>query len=68
MEEFLKETDCTCIYLSSFRLAEMNIALKDVEIDSTDFIKHQSACNFGEDDADLYTLAKTYFDLKELDR
>lgn len=49
-------------------LAEMNIALKDVTIDSTSFIAHQSNCNFGEDDADLYTLAKTYFDLKELDR
>lgn len=51
-----------------YRLAEMNIALKDVIIDSAEFIAHQSTCNFGEEDADLYTLAKTYFDLKELDR
>lgn len=51
-----------------FRLAEMNIALKDVTIDSADFTAHQSSCNFGEEDADLYILAKTYFDLKELDR
>lgn len=44
----------------------MNIALKDVEIDPPDILAQHGKSSLG--DADVYTLAKTYFDLKELDR
>ncbi|KAK3921067.1 Cell division cycle protein 23-like protein [Frankliniella fusca] len=49
-------------------LAEMNIALKDVDINPAETTSPQSTCSLQGEDADLYTLAKTYFDLKELDR
>ncbi len=46
----------------------MNIALKDVDISPADIPSHHNTLNIVGEDADLYTLAKTYFDLKELDR
>lgn len=46
----------------------MNMALKDVDIYPNESLSQRNYCNTEEDDADLYTLAKTYFDLKELDR
>ncbi|KAL0132742.1 hypothetical protein PUN28_000464 [Cardiocondyla obscurior] len=48
-------------------LAELNYSLKNVEVDAHDLIADIKAPEVGEPE-DIYTLAKTYFDLKEYDR
>ncbi|XP_011875429.1 PREDICTED: cell division cycle protein 23 homolog [Vollenhovia emeryi] len=48
-------------------LAELNYSLKNVEVDAHDLTADLKAPEIGEAE-DVYTLAKTYFDLKEYDR
>ncbi|XP_024887828.1 cell division cycle protein 23 homolog isoform X1 [Temnothorax curvispinosus] len=48
-------------------LAELNYSLKNVDIDPHDLTANMNVPVIGEAE-DIYTLAKTYFDLKEYDR
>lgn len=50
-----------------YRLAELNYSLKNVEIDVHDLTADMKVPEVSEAE-DIYTLAKTYFDLKEYDR
>lgn len=56
---------CLYIWCLYYRLAELNYSLKNVKLDVHDLTADISETF---QDEDTYTLAKTYFDLKEYDR